>query len=210
MAYVDTLGDILRVTIAVMHQNNQLQENNWCFVNQVSGGGDTRAALGGRVLGLYNSFYLALLPPSSILYGYKVSLLNRKPPPLPAIDIVSTMGTGANPVAPTQARPICRLTTLSAGRAYRGRIFFPTPQVSSVSAAGAPAAAVTTAMDDIAGPLVTPFSSGGSTWALVIAHRAKGPPVTWTSTPVTGEKGQTVFATQWKSGGTGKINVNPW
>jgi hypothetical protein len=210
MAYTDTPGDILRVTIAALYPDTQVQEVNHNFVCGSSGGGDSRTALGAAVLGVYVTNYAPVMSSVSSLYGYKVALVNRPPPPFPKALVSSTPGALTVLVMPTQVRPILGWQTAQAGRGFRGRNFLFTPADTMMGSTGYPNTTMNTATAAVGAAIGAGFSVGGSAWAPVVAHRHKGPPVTWTFTLVANGFNPAKFGTQRKSGNYGRVNSNPW
>ncbi len=211
MPYVDTVGDILRVTIAATYPDGQLQLTSVNYICTASGGGDTRAALGANLYNGIGTNWLPMMAPTSSLYGYKVSLVNRKPAPLPKVLAAIQAGTGSGNTMPTQSRPLISTGTGNAGRAYRGRMFLFTPASNQISATSFLSTAALTALGNIAGSVFNSFASGGTTWQPVIAHRHAGPPVTWSWDPMTSGQAQSKIATQRRSGNYGRTNsLVPW
>jgi hypothetical protein len=216
--YTDVNGDIARITVAAMYPGPQLQETNFNWVaSVVSGAQDSRAQLLSNFIALVQPTIVPLLPVQATLYGYKLSMLYDPPgpPPMPITTVVSTPGTGSGGVMPTQARPLIYWRTGSAGRKYRGRNFFFSPSTNYLNTTtGAPTPALILNLNGIPPTLIPGInvSSGpnSTNWFPCVAHRPKPPSVIWTSDVIVYGNVRTVFATQWKSGGTGRINVPPF
>lgn len=207
----DVVGDIVRVTVACMQPDSQVQMVNISFRCSVAGAGDTRIGLGNVVFNKFTTNWLPILAPASKLYGWKVSSMNKVPAYQPVWNsAVAVIGTGTNPPAPTQARPILRFSTASAGRKYRGRIFLFTPGTNQCDVTGYPTAGCNAATTALAVSLILPIVTGGSTWVPVIAHRVKGSPSATTTTDIAGQGAPGLFGTQRRSGNTGRLNPVPW
>lgn len=207
----DTIGSVQRVTIAWMQPDQQVQECNLCYVATAVGAGDSRGQLAFSVYTLFKTNWLPQLAPATIMYGWKISSVNAVPAMQPRWNVaVGDVGGAANPVAPTQTRPILRLATAFAGRKYRGRIFLPTPSAAALANTGFPSAANTAAAQALGTALLTPIVQVGTTWQLVIAHRVPKLPASTTTTPVAGALASGLFGTQRRSGNTGRLNPNPW
>ena len=211
MAYVDAPGTIARVTVAWQMPDTHIQENNVCYVCTAGGGGDTRFALGTAVNAAFTGSYLAVMSSLTSNYGFKVSILNVKPPPRASTSAFTQAGlVGSTPPLATQTRPVLTWLTASGGRGFRGRLYFPTPASTLITSAAVPDPTVVAAMGTVATALAAISAVGGSTWALALAHRVAGPPVTWTSTLITNATPRALYGTQRKSGNYGRVNASPW
>lgn len=211
---IDTLGKIVRVTIAATYADKQVQENNLAYKCTVAGGADTRRALAAAVQGHYNTRYVPKMATTTQVYGYNVTTLMPRPID-PGVSLASAnVGTGTGVVMPTQVRPVLTWSTALGGRGGRGRLYLFTPDSSQQDAATFfPIAGLTTAINLLAADLYAPIVVGGSTWELQIAHRIPGvppAPSTYSTIPVTGGVGSERFGTIRKSGNYGKTNLNPW
>ncbi len=217
----DFTGEIARVTFAVLYPDAQVEECNVNYaVTAATGSQDSRAALGAALNTIWATYCAATLNATSTYYGYKVSIQNSTPPPAPVEVVLNTAGVLTGGPVPSQARPLISWQTLSAGRKYRGRNFLFTPDYSMVKATnGLPATALLAAMATLGVSSLSPqaFIGGGgtTTWNLCIAHRPKKPvppalPGPWTYTQCTTYIARPEFATQWKSGSTGRQNAAPW
>lgn len=205
----DIVGDLVRITVATTYPTEpQVQENNITFKCSISGGTDTRTALGANVFALYTGGYSIIQSSGCNIYGWKAAYLNRAPAPSALTGGTSTPGGAGSNWLPTQLRPLLRWGTGFAGRKYRGRLYLPTPSSTGITTGGVPSGAVVTQMANLGTGLVAPFSSAGSTWIPVIAHRPTGGGA-WDSTPITGYTAVSVFATQRKSGILGRPNPGP-
>lgn len=210
MAYVPANGDIIRVTIAATFPDSQIQENNLNYVITSAGGTDFRPTLGPSVYALFLANWLNSMSYDSSMYGWKVAVVNRSPNPVPASAVATNVGSISAHPCPTQARPILSWQTANGGRGYRGRLFLFTPSSNAVSATGYLDTTPAAASAALAAALLPPITAGGTTLQLVIAHRHKGPPVTWTVDPVTAAIARVKIGTQRKSGNYGRTNVGPW
>lgn len=207
----DVVGDIVRVTIAATYSSeNQVEMINLNYRCTTAGGTDSRTGLGAAVYAGIDGVYDLVMSFNSVLYGWKVSYVNRTPPPAPVTGGTSATGAIATFFAPTQVRPLLRWKTGFTGRQYRGRLFMFTPAASKMQTGGIPSADVVTAMSSFATTAAAPIITAGSTWQLVIAHRPT-PPALWTATDVTGYTALDKFATQRRSGVFGRPNaLPPW
>lgn len=216
MPYSDAIGTILRITGAVQAPGSQIQECDFNFVCTVATGTlDTRSDLLGSVATIWGAYCTATLNQIFTNYGTKASVIYPLPPPAPELNVVSTVGVLMGGPLPTQARPLISWQTANAGRKYRGRNYLPTPDNSLHNpATDAPAAGLLTAMDTFGVAMVNTFSytigAKTTTWDLCVAHRSKTLPRVYTFDLVTGHISRRVYATQWKSGGTGRINTIPF
>lgn len=211
--YVDTVGQIVRLTSACLYPDSfggqQVEEINMSYVCSVAGGGDSRLALATA----FNAPLLANVPSTlrtdNFYYGVKLSTHNLTPPPSPVTIISNTAGTSTADQLPTQARGLLTFATAVGGRSGRGRIYTFTPTVTYQGPAGSPLTSYKTVWNTIVGALFT-FSVGGSTWILCLAHRSKTKPYTFTQDPILGHNMDLKWATQRRSGETGKVNAAPW
>lgn len=215
MARIDVVGDIARVTLALMYPDSQIEENNICFKAGTVGGSDTRASLGAAVYGQWKASFLLTVSPTTVMHGWKVSILNALPPPAPVFAAPGDVGTGSEYNVPTQTRPILSWQTAQAGRAFRGRLFLPTPTIDFVSAPGFPTAAYLAIANAFGSAVLPNVGVSGTTWTPVIAHRrviSVGPPkvISWTSDAIIARIARGEFGTQRKSGNYGRTNTEPW
>lgn len=210
MAYIPIVGDILRVTIAATYPDSQVQENNIHFVVTGAGSTDPRANIGPDIYSMYLSRWLGRIGPSASMYGWKVSVINRTPNDAPVSAVATNVGSGTDPNLSTQTRPVLSWRTATAGRGYRGRLYLFSPQTADISTLAAPVAGMITAAANLGSDLLGYTGTAGTTVKLCIAHRHKGPPVTWTTTLVTSAVSRAKFGTIRKSGQYGKPNVGPW
>lgn len=211
----DIVGDIVRVTVAAdFAGESQVEMINLNYRCAVSGGADTRTGLGAAVFAGLIGSYDNIMSFNSNIYGWKVSYVNRTPPPSPVTGGSSSTGAVATNFAPTQCRPLLRWLTGFSGRQYRGRVYMFTPAASKITTNGVPTTDVVTAMSTFGTAAAAPIATGGSTWHLCIAHRPPPPPAPpspWTSTDCTGYLAIQKFATQRRSGQFGRTNtVPPW
>lgn len=214
MAWIDQTGEIVRVTLACLYPTDaggqQVEETNFCFQAGSVGGTDSRALLGGFVAARYVTRLLLYIPSVATFYGHKESIL-QTPPPAPATSTVGlTPGIGNNNLCPTQARPYLSWKAGLGGRGNVGRNFLFSPDIDTITAAGAPKAAFVTAANLFVGDILAPVAVAGSTWNLCLVKRTAGPPVSYSASVIAAGRCNTVFATQRRSGSTGRVNVAPW
>lgn len=210
----DFVGELVRCTSAAIYPTGvtgqQVEECNVFMVCNAAGGGDSRLALASAIDGLWAAAYLSKLYTTTKYYGTKVSVQNIHPPPAPIATIANLPGTGSNGVLPTQVRGLIRWQTLIGGRTGRGRIFAFTPDVNQQDPSGSPVAGYKTAMQAVANGYLSGFTVAGSTWALVVAHRGAAHPPSYTFNLAAGNQVFPGFATQRRSGETGRVNILPW
>jgi len=216
MPYADAVGNILRYTEAFTNVNSQIQECNVNFVVTAQAGGlDFRTNLQTAVENLWVTYWAATANTAQKLYGSKLSCIWPRPPAAPLTTVRNIPGVQTGGLIPTQVRPLLRWQTALAGRKYRGRMFLPTPDFDFVNQVlNNPTNGLLLAMTALGTGINTIFTytSGASftSYTPCIAHRLAGPPVTWTYDLVIGTSNNQNFATQWKSGGTGRVNALPW
>jgi hypothetical protein len=210
MPYFDTVGDVVRVTMASNTASGQVQEMNVSMICQVAGGTDTRAAMNTVFDGLCTASIVPLLPASSHYFGSRVSFLKTAQPFAPTVTRLNLAGTGGGFPLPTQVRPLVSWRTGKAGRNYRGRIYLPTPSTTFLETTGHLTAAAVTIISAWAGFIRAPFVSAGSTWQPAIYHRHPTALVSDVATAITASETTTFFATQRRSGDFGRLNASPW
>jgi len=212
MAYVDTTGDIMRVTMAWEYPNGQFLENVFHYMCGSAGTGDSRMALCNNI----NSGYATHLAPvtSSVVkyYGSRCSVIKAALPFNPVFTISNSPGNSPDPPAPSQVRMLTTWLTDFSGPAYRGRTYHHTPPTTAISANGEPTAAAITQYANFGTFMLTPVVSGGSTWSIGVLHYEKrttvSQPIGFTQikTKITGTR----WATQRRGGDYGKPNLPPW
>lgn len=210
MPYVDTVGDVIRATSAVITPTQQVQEWGIHYQCSFSGGGDSRNGVASQWNTQFTSQLLAHLDPVANYWGSRISLVKSITPFQPFLSTVNVAGTSAGTTLPTQVRPLVSLKTAKAGPAYRGRVYIPTPTTLDLAVTGHPSAAYLTALAAYIGALVAPFSTGGSTWVPGIYHRTPTGPISSTIDPLTTTVVSNLWATQRRSGDYGRLNPPPW
>lgn len=210
MAYIDTPGDIHKVTMAFVFPNEQVQEAGIQFAMTLTGGSDSRPAFAGTIDSLVQAHILAYLSDSVRYYGCRVSSARGRMPWASVYTKQVVMGAMASPALPTQARVTTKWYTNFVGRAYRGRTYWPTPAAAAQDASGTPGTGYCTAIAIIADTLVASMIVGGTTWTPCIHHKvAKGdPPEPYHI--VTAERTIQKWSTQRRSGDLGTANGLPW
>jgi hypothetical protein len=207
---IDVVGKIVRVTIASIMPDTQVQENNINYICTVSGGTDTRAALGNAVQTLFNTNWLPLMSNVSSIYGNRVGTIFPRPPEIAIETVNQVNGAVGGVTMPTQSRAVLGFVTALAGPRYRGRLYLPTVDSGKMTTTSYPAAAVITASGVLGTALIAPIVSGGSTWQPVILHKTLPPTVVYTTTPITGRVSVRFYGTQRRSGNYGRTNPLPW
>ena len=211
MAYIDTVGDIIRVTVAASYPNKQVQECNWHCHCIASGGGDSRSAVAAQVNSLAAVHIYPTLMSTVKYLGCRVALVLSGTPYSPVIVDKDDPGTSTGNIQlPTQVRGVLKFRTALSGRAYRGRIYTFTPTSTWQDADGHPLDTYGVHWATILDQFRAGLSVGGSIWQLVIYHRLVVPKPFIQPTPVTQVINQTVWGTQRRSGDFGRPNLNPW
>jgi hypothetical protein len=216
MPAIDTIGDVVRATFATIQPGPQLSEFNVHYTpTSIVGGWDSRTQLLTALHLIVDPYMANVLHTTSRFYGIKLAKIFPLPAPMPVEDRPNVAGVLANSPTPSQTRPLISWTTDLAGRAFRGRIYLPSPDSSRVDATTvAPTPALVGLMVTLGsllgGNIPVAVGANSTRWIPVIAHRSKTVPRVYTFTPITGSFADTVFATQRRSGGTGRVNVNPW
>ena len=216
MPWNDAVNDLVRVTTAFTYPGVQLEEMNlWYTVTATAGGGSVwplfLTNLNASVVGTI----VPTLTTGANFYGTKIARISPAPYPMPFTSNTPTLGTLAGPSLGTQTRPLLRLQTALSGRKYRGRMFFPTPDSSVLSGTTfAPTVAMLAVLANFSAASINSIvlTNGATTSTLVpvIAHRPKPKTNPWTWTAITSTSPLNVFATQRRSGGTGRTNILPW
>src|SRR5215831_6961233 len=208
MAYTDTAGTILRVTLAAVYPNTQVQETGFHMVCLTTGGGDTRLLVGQTISDLWTGTLLAHLSSNVSYHGFIVHTVETVPAPAPVFGIRNLNGTGAADLIPSQVRGLISWKTLNTGRAYRGRSYMFTPDGGSLGTDGELTVGYTTQLSNFASALIPAFTVGGSSWKLAIYHRRPIPLIQIPPTPVTTYSVVDKWATQRRGGDYGRPNAN--
>jgi hypothetical protein len=202
-------GDILKMS-AIADIAGQTSFNTWHYF--VSGVGsppatdqDVSNALDTAIATLFK-----VIIPSEVKYsGILGGIINRTPNP---VTVQTTAGAGVGTSAvepmPKQCAGITSWYTASAGRAYRGRTYWPFVSSSFLDINGELSAAGKTAIDNTASAIqsLTAIAAGGrtATIQLAIYHR-----VTRLTTPVVVRLTRSQIATQKRRGDYGRLNPSP-
>lgn len=212
MAYVDTVGDIVRVTMAALYTGGQIEEMNVHYQCVISGGGDSRPGINTAVDGFVTTDLVPSMHNTNSYYGSRVSLVQTAGSRFGnTVTRVNVAGGSSDSSMPTQVRPLLRLKTLLVGRRQRGRLYGFTPITTLGTADGLPTVTLKGFYQTFGNNLVGGIVTGGSTWNMVIYHRPKPPafPVA-TVTAVNTSEPANAFATQRRSSQFGRVNVAPW
>ena len=130
--------------------------------------------------------------------------------PTPAVTHSGTAGTGTLIAVPTQCRPLTKWLTSFAGRQYRGRTYWPSPDTSCQDTNGHPNAKLQGIINAIAEQIRVGTTVGGTQWGPVIWHRPKPPAPDLSPTPIIGQAFSFQWGTQHRSGDYGRPNLAPW
>jgi hypothetical protein len=210
VAYIDTLGDIARVSVAVIQDNSQIQINNFHYACTVAGGTDTRQQLGLHVYNLYAALLGTYFSNATKLHGWKVHMLKASQAFSPVTGTSDQLGSGGIVILPTAVRPLIHLQTGLVGKKYNGRLYMATPTGSGVGPGSRVSDTAQASLNTLMTGLLPPFFQTGTTWTYGLLHRAKGPPVVLTTTPITAFVVTPKWGTQHKSGDFGRTNAIPW
>jgi hypothetical protein len=126
--------------------------------------------------------------------------------------LLAGAGTGGTDALPRQVAGLTAWKTALAGRAFRGRTFWPFPSAAFDTGDGVPTAAAVTAYTNLAVEALNFVTVGDVTNRSIIALVIRNKPVRgvpWTSTPVTVGTTFNKWATQRRRGTFGRANVSP-
>jgi hypothetical protein len=210
MAYVEAIGDVVRVKQAVLTGSGQLQEWGMHYACQLSGGGDSRAGLATAWDTAFQVNLKPQLAPESTYYGVQVSIVKAALVFIPYNLTINIPGTSALHTGPTQVRSLISLKTAMSGRNYRGRMFVMSTTQNNITVAGHPPAGWLTDVGTYATAVVANIVTAGTTWIPCIYHRTPTGPISRTFTPVTSAVVSNLWATQRRSGDFGRLNGPPW
>jgi hypothetical protein len=211
MAYIDGLGDVVRITMAASYRGSQIEEMNVFYQCAISGGTDSRPLLNAAVDSIVTTNLIPTMNGSMKYFGSRVSVEQAAVRPTPTVTTPLTAGGDGVASLPTQVRGLVEWHTPLIGRRQRGRIFVFTPAADWTDSDGNPSAALQTKYAAFATALSAGFTAAGSSWNLVIYHRPKRvPPTPFSVTAVNGFVVRTKFATQRRAGQLGRTNTDPW
>jgi len=211
MAYTDHVGDIVRVTSAVICVDGQVQETTFHYQCVTAAFGSSLNEIITAVDAIHTTHTKPLLHNTARYYGSRLSVIKGVEKWASLATILNQAGTSGSPSMPTQVRPLISYFTQFRGPGARGRMYLFTPVTDYTTTAGLPTAALLPILDTIAlAYRATMGTVSGGVWSPVIANRTKPPVITYNSTPITGHFSNVKFATQRKSGAYGKPNVAPW
>lgn len=154
----------------------------------------------------YAAPWKACITASATFLGFSAQWLRPLPISAPAFSDESVgLCTLAGDVLPSQVTGLVTWRTAGAGRAMRGRTYFPFPTESRNTASGLPDAAYLTALNTFATAVVLggAVGGGGNTAEIqpVVYHKATG-----TVTPVTTFSVRSRWGTQRRRGSSGRQN----
>jgi hypothetical protein len=211
MPYVDTVGDVIRMTSAAFLATAQVQEFNLHYICSISGGGDSRPALAAANDAAVAANLIPMMAADAVHFGTKVSIIRSLHAFMPTITNPNTAGTGAGNIAPTQCRGLISLRTDTAGRKGRGRLYIYTPVQGQLGANSKWSGAYNTALVNYGAAMITPILVGGTTWSPIICEFSRTKPrLLLNTTLVTGALTTNNIATQRRSGDFGRLNAPPW
>lgn len=208
--YVDHVGDIFITTAAYQFNDNQVEECTLHYQCAVAGGGDTRASLLTHINSLIVTNVCPTLATTSSFYGSKMSTVKALGPWSPIVVYSGTSGSDTSPALPTQVRGLISWHTALAGRAYRGRMYLPTPGSDHVTTTSAVPTSVLTDWGTLATGLVAPYATGGTTWIPGIYHRVPTAGIASVFDQIISATVSDVYATQRRSGAFGRPNAAPF
>lgn len=204
------VGDIMRIR-AVTYANDQVAVNVRHFrVSAVTGTQATPLQIATAFDGALAPAYKNMMSVNANYRGVGCQKIFPLPPALEST-VVANAGAGlvAGNLLSRQTAGIMTIKTASAGRKYRGRIYYPFPSVGSSDANGIPTNAYLALIGAIAiawglvGVNTTVAGVGGNTTLVpIIWHRA-----TNTYDDVTSSASSQKWATQRRRGSFGRVNV---
>lgn len=159
----------------------------------------------------------ALLSTDATYRGVSSCVISRIP--RPQAQIISTQqgpGGAAPPDLPRQVSGLISWITTLAGRAYRGRTYWPFPATGMNQTDGIPTTAYQTSLGNLANAILSlqNFSNLASTGTiqceLALFHRARIPQPFVPPTPITGYLIRPRWATQRRRGSFGRSNTAPF
>lgn len=209
MPYLDTVGDIVRVSAYFSYPNSQVQIIDHHFQCTTAGPNDTRGALASQIATTINTNIIPTLNMSVLFKGILVHLVKTVNPVLPAVFSISTPGIRTENTLPTQVRAVLSWYTDMQGVAFRGRNYMPTPSEGFTANTGHPGTGYITSVNAYGGSLLNPFVITGSSWKLGVFHRKPSGLVTTSFTPILEYQASGLWGTQHRSGDYGKLNKLP-
>lgn len=210
MPYIDTIGDVIRVTGAVVTFTGQVQEFGLHYACLVSGGTDSRPSVAATWDAAFPAFLGAFLDPAATYWGTRVALVKSFAAYSPVVTSPAHPGTGVTTTLPTQVRPLVSTRTALAGRHFRGRAYFPTPVTAALSTLGHPTFTYLTALANYTTAAFGNIAAAGTTWTSCIFHRPGIGPLSNTFNLITTLQVSDRWATQRRSGDYGRPNPPPW
>lgn len=210
MAYVDHVGDIFRLTMAWSYNNSQVEECTLHYQVAATSGGDSRAGMLGYIQTVVNANITPELPATTVFYGVQLSPVKTLAPWAPVIEYDGTVGGTASLEIPTQVRGLISWHTAMSGRAYRGRMYLPTPTIDGVTTTGKPTTTLLTAWASFASTMTTPVVASGTTWVPGIYHRVPTHLISSVFDAIISATVSSEFATQRRSGAYGRTNAPPF
>jgi hypothetical protein len=211
MAYVESFGDVVRLTTAAFYANGQVQEMNIHYRCVIAGGGDSRPSLAGFADAAASARFLPVMDVSTTYFGTKISVVKSATVyPAPVTTAVAAPGLVTDKVAPTQCRGLISLRTSLIGRKFRGRIYPFTPAITMIASASHWSPTYTTALSGYGSDMLTPIVVGGTTWQPAIVGYTHKPTVVVRVTNVETFGVSDGIATQRRAGILGRVNSQPW
>ncbi len=208
--YVDTVGDIFRVTMAFTYADSQVEECTIHYRVAVAGTGDSRLGLLGYADTGVLVYLLPRVPATASYYGSEISAAKTAAPWGPKVSYSGVVGGSAFIPLPTQTRGLISWKTALAGRAYRGRTYLPSTTIDNLTAPGKPTAAAVTSWAGWATYMVAPAVVSGTTWVPGVFHRKPTAVIASVFDPFTSFTASNQFATQRRSGMYGRVNGPPF
>lgn len=209
MPYVDTVGDVIVCSMAVITGNPQLQEVRIFYQCVSSGGGDSRALINTNLDAACNTNWVPFLKATDVYFGSRVGFPKGGPAFAPTVTRVNIVGASSSNKFPEQCRGLITWRTGSSGVRYRGRSYLPTPTIAYGSTGGHFSSGYVTLMSAWATALIANQNVGGSVWIRVLKHFPSPKSPTPVPTPITAFEASTLVATQRRSGDRGRPNANP-
>ena len=175
-----------------------------------AGTADTRQALATAIDAALFTAWKFILSNEATYRGVGVKRILPLPATIESFTIVNAgIGAAASTALPKQTAGVISLRTAFAGRAFRGRSYFPFPSEIDNLANGLPGPSLVTSLNTIGTILIASraVTNGATseTWTPVVYHRNLG-----TTDVLVAAIGRSIWGTQRRRGDFGQQNVSPF
>jgi hypothetical protein len=210
MPYQDKVGDVVKLTMAVWYDTEQIQEVGIHWSVMTAGSSDSRSDICTLADTMITAHICPFLPTTAKYLGSKVDIRYPYPHYQPIVSKVDVAGSGTAACLPGQVRICTNFSTELAGRMYRGRWFGFTPTLTQNGADNHPTQPLVDKWNLIAGTFLAGVNAKGSFWLPVIYHYRKPPLVQVPPDKITDYDTPKLWATQRRGGDRGQKNVPVW